>query len=680
MILLPRNWLTTARRESLLQLIPLLILLIAFGLRLYRIETQSFWNDEGNTVRLIQRPVDELIAAAGRDIHPPGYYLILKAWSILTGESEFSLRLFSALAGLVTVACVYSIGRILSQRGVGWLAAAFTALNTFSIYYGQEARMYALTAAIAAGSLLCFVVWASRIGRSRRGAWQAGIGFALLNACGLYTHYTYPFVMLAQAVLALLLTVRSSGNLIRIPREASHRPYGNANRRPMIFSSFVVLNILTLILFAPQISTAIRQVTQWPRTGAPVDFGTGISTVAAWLTFGNSATNVPLWIYGVCILFALASLLPDWLNKPYPMVWRIIVPWIVLGVVIVPLFALGLYRTANLKFLLPAQFATALILARGGWYLWEIGSPSIVVFREALPRLIGGLGVFYLFTIYPDAINNLYTRPEYQRANYRSMAQTIQALETNGQTADSAIILDAPNQEETFTLYYQGDAPIFPLPRGLGGDDSATRAATESVIAAHSRIFVLYWGESERDPNRIVEKTLTESTFQIASNWFGDVRLVQYSVLRGDFIPFNTGLAQFTDTAASITLTNPAINGTIFAPGDVLGVRVNWTADRLLTKRYKVFLQLLNVEGRLVTQRDAEPGNNLILTTTWQPGIPVEDAHGLLIPPTTPDGRYSVIIGLYDLNDPSARLPLNGDPSITYLTLTTIEVTRAKIR
>ncbi|HVO42084.1 MAG TPA: glycosyltransferase family 39 protein, partial [Aggregatilineales bacterium] len=90
-----------------------LIVLLACGLRFYRIDYQSLWNDEGNSLRLAERSIPDLIAAARLDIHPPGYYLALKGWIALTGESEFSLRALSAFTGVLTVACVYALGRSL---------------------------------------------------------------------------------------------------------------------------------------------------------------------------------------------------------------------------------------------------------------------------------------------------------------------------------------------------------------------------------------------------------------------------------------------------------------------------------------------------------------------------------------------------------------------------------------
>src|SRR5579859_4000717 len=95
---LPFN--STTRAQMLRALYPIGVLgivLLAAVLRFHLLGQQSFWNDEGNTLRLVERPVPALLDAASHDIHPPGYYLALKVWWRLTGDSEFALRAFSAL-------------------------------------------------------------------------------------------------------------------------------------------------------------------------------------------------------------------------------------------------------------------------------------------------------------------------------------------------------------------------------------------------------------------------------------------------------------------------------------------------------------------------------------------------------------------------------------------------------
>lgn len=621
-------------RQQVYRLAPLAILLLATGLRFHQIDQQSLWNDEGNSLRLAERAIPDLIGAARLDIHPPGYYLALKAWITVTGESEFALRSLSALFSVLAVACVYALGKKLFAQGAGTVAALLVALNTFNIYYGQEARMYAALALFAAASMWTFICWIDRP------SWRSGIALALLNAAGLYTQYSYPAVMLTQGILFALLWL--------------HR------RDRMMILAYVTVNLLTIGLFVPQIGPAIVQISGWPRTGEAVPVGSGLLTVAQWLTYGSTTGQVPWWAYLWPTLFVLAAILPDWIHRPRtaaPSWWRRLLPWLWLLITIGPLFALDLFRTANLKFLLPVQIAWALLIGRGIWLLWEIGSPMLFIFIEALPRLAAGLGLLSMITFASDVINNLYTDAAYTRPNYRAIARTI----AYGARLGDAIVLDAPNQQEVFSYYYHGDAPIYALPRGLGGDDAATSAELTTVITQYHRIFVLYWGETERDPHKIVEKTLSSQAFAVNSTWYGDVRFTQYATLPATSeLPIKIA-ARF---GASIMLASASLTATTVSPGDALGVTLNWSTDQHLDRRYKVFVQLLNTQGVLAAQHDSEPGNYLAITTTWTPGQTITDMHGLGIPADLPSGDYQLIVGMYDSEPPQMRLPVNNSDHV----------------
>jgi len=156
------------RAFSTLALFALLILL-AFAVRFHFLERQSLWNDEGNSLRLAQRSVPDLLDAAGRDIHPPGYYLALKGWLALAGESEFGLRALSALQGVLTVAVTMALGRTLFGGATGALAGLFVALSPFAVTYSQETRMHAQLALLSAASMALFARW---LGEASVGAYR----------------------------------------------------------------------------------------------------------------------------------------------------------------------------------------------------------------------------------------------------------------------------------------------------------------------------------------------------------------------------------------------------------------------------------------------------------------------------------------------------------------------------
>src|SRR5262249_53734529 len=149
---------------------------------------QSLWNDEGNSYVQALRSFSEIAANAGRDIHPPGYYWLLAIWRLLTGTSEFALRSLSVFASVLSIAFAYALGRRLFGWTAAITAAILIALNTFSIYYAQEARMYALLALWSAASF-----WALA-GLLRRPSSRWALALALFNAAGLWTQYAFPFV------------------------------------------------------------------------------------------------------------------------------------------------------------------------------------------------------------------------------------------------------------------------------------------------------------------------------------------------------------------------------------------------------------------------------------------------------------------------------------------------------
>lgn len=617
--------------------LPILIVLLAAIVRFHALEVQSLWNDEGNSLRLAERPIPELLAAAAHDIHPPGYALALKAWTGVVGDTEFGLRALSAFGGIMAVAFSYALGKRLFAPGGGVMAAFFVAVNTFQVYYGQETRMYALLALWAVAALWAFVGWTARPN------WRDGLLLALFNAAGLYTQYAYPAVMLTQGILVVILLV------IRV---RDGRPI-----RPLIIG-FVALNLITLALFAPWLPTALRQIGGWPSTGQAVAPLSALGTLTQWFVYGKTALRVEPLAYLWPGIFLAAAFIPDWIRKRQPFGWRLALPILLLLVTLVPFFALGLYRDSNLKLLIPLQIAVALLIGRGAWLLWELGTPNFVVLIESLPRLFAIFGVMSMASTFGDSLTALYSNSTFARDDYREMARIISE---KPRPAD-AIILDAPNQQEVFSYYYQGSAPVYPLPAGLGGDDEATRASIRQIIASHKRIFVLYWGESERDPGRIVEKELNAATFPALSRYFGDVRFVQYSVPstsvpRGEQV-FD---ARFGDV---MTLSGITVDTRNVHQGDVLNLTLFWQSQKPIDKRYKIFIHLLNADGKIVTQRDSEPGNNLNPTTLWKPGVRIPDLHGLLIPLTLPAGKYRLSMGVYDLDQPTVRLPVNGTDAV----------------
>ncbi len=619
-----------------------LLLLAAAGLRIGGIGDQSLWHDEGNSYVQATRTPGAIVENAARDIHPPGYYLLLAGWRVLTGDSETALRLLSAFASIITVALAFALGRRLYGDTAGLAAGAITTLHSFSLYYAAEARMYALLALWVTLGFWLLTLFLAR--PSGRGA----LILALVTIAGLYTHYAYPLFMLAQGAVVLLYLV------YRRPDRAWLRT----------LALYIGANALALLAFAPWLPTALVQIGSW--TGLPTTPIPPIEAFAALLRvllFGIAPTLEAQSIPLILMLFG-ALTLPTHRDH-----WRWLIPiaWTLLPLVI--FVGIGAYQPDDTKLMLPAQAGAALWIGRGVWVLW---TGRALVVRDRLRHLTGraaggnpdsprraliltvglklaaALSLVWVLLALANGLGALRTDPALQRADYRQIAADISAASRPG----DSIILTAPNQQEVFRYYYRGSAPVHPLPEGLNVDDAATASAVAQIVQRYERIFAVFWGESERDPNRIVETTLDSGAFEIADRWYGDVRLARYVTPDTMTQTIRSG-ARFGE---SIVLEAYALNGDSFSASDALQVELTWRldADAPLTTRYKVFLQLLRPDGTLAAQRDSEPGGGTAPTTTWQPGVPVTDRGALAL--ELDAERYTLIVGLYPIDHPSARL------------------------
>ena len=616
----------------------LVILILASAVRFHQIDAQSLWHDEGVSYGLALRTLPESARHVASEVHVPLYFWGLHGWVKLTGATEFAMRMYSALFSVFSVAVAYAIGKRLFGNVAGIATAGFIALNTFSIYYAQEMRMYAMltaTAGISMWALIAFV---------RNPQWRWGILFAVMNVAGALQHYSYPFLMITQGVLVVIYLIGMAWQAYQ--SKQSYRPMVN------LFGRYTAVNLLTILLYVPWILTGgPSKIGIQPNISPFVPMDELLLMIQGWLSFGRtfelSIGGMGVVIYSL-LLFGLLVLPQHRKRKAW---WDMLVP--VLWVLIPTLLYLYLDLYARyLRFLLPAQLGFALWMGRGVWVLWNLQTRERTAPIKHIPKIAGVVATLALMLNMANGLAPLYDHPEFQRDNYRAMAERIET-----QAGDNdAVILDAPNQAETFFYYYTGDTPVYELPRNK--DDSQTLADTQNIIGDHERLFVLFWGADEQDPNGIVENTLNNEAFQIRDEWVGDVRFVQYATP-----------AEFTDVVdadvpfgESISLVSYALSDETFSAGDVLQLQLNWQTDAPLVTRYKVFVQLLNPDGILATQRDSEPAGGLAITTQWETDTLITDNHALVLPDTLLEGEYALIIGLYDLNDPSSRLAVgDGD-------------------
>ena len=637
----------TGNKTLIFTSLALLIILMATAVRFHNLGTQSLWYDEGVAYTHALRTLPELVPLLQRNVHVPAYFGLLGLWEDVAGSSEFSLRALSAFFSILSVAWTYALGKRLFHPIAGLVAAALVALNTFSIYYGQEARMYAMLAAVASASMWVYVGFLNEISVRKRHAssLRYGIALGLLNGIGVYTHVVYALVMISQGVMAVIWLGAMLYAEIKADKRFDSRPTAKT------LLAYVLANLLTIALFSPWLSVAISQVFSQPNISDTVPLEQVLRVLQGWFAFGNtfelSMGNMGFVVY-FFLLFGLIWSEPQ-RQKKWGW-WHMLLPviWVLVSVLLYLYLEL---TTRYVRFLLPTQLAFALWMGRGVWVLWTRKTRDQQSPIRFLPKVAAVFATAVFLLGLANGLNPLYTHPDFQRDDIRGLSEQIEARLQEG----DAVLVSAAGVEEILRYYYSASAPIYALP--TSPDDTETAQAVQEIVNSHERIYAVFYGTDEQDPNGIVESTLNENAYEITEQWIGDMRFAQYAS-PATFDDIQTIDLQFGD---HITLQSYALNRDTLLAGDLLQLQLSWTVDDTPDTRYKVFLQLLNGDGALVAQRDSEPAGGLSLTTTWQPDSSVIDNHALAIPADLTEGDYSLILGLYDIDDPSARLMVNGE-------------------
>lgn len=602
-------------------------LLLAFALRLHKLDAQSFWYDEGNSARLVERSIHLVLEGAAGDIHPPLYYLILKAWREGAGSSEAGLRSLSAFASTLTVALAFAAGRALRGMRAAWLAAWFAAVAPFSVYYAQEARMYAL---LALWAMLSTWAWLRASPCTR----ALDLLFVTSTAAGLYTHYAYPFVVAAQGLGVLVQAVSA-----RTLKQALY---------PL--ARFVLLTVLALALFAPWMPTALRQLSGWSVTRDQHDLPTTLLTIARTLVVGHTLPTgqslLPMLLWLGAAGVGLTAL-----RRTDQTFWAALLlapPVLLLG--------LGAYREAYLKFLLVGSAPLCVLSALG------VDTLARRFASASVQRNVALLGALSLAASVSPALTNLYDNPAYARDDYRGLQRWIAAH----MRAEDAVLFLAPNQWEVYTYYQGNDQNLYPL-RYRPSTYAVVAQQLEAIAAAHPRFFTIYYGEREADPEGWYEQWLNQNAFKAHERWVGNLRVAVYGALQHQGLQPLEGFTpvRFGDSIALVGVRA----GSVARAGDVWPLELQWQALAPITQRYTVFVHIGDSSAPPKAQFDSEPQHGLLPTTRWRVGEVVLDRRGVWLRTLTPGEAATVFIGLYDAtsgtrlaaNHPNAnegRLPL----------------------
>ena len=172
-----------------------LVLIIVTGFELYNLTAVALWHDEAFSGLLPQYNLKEMMYRIGLDVHPPLYYLLLKGWVMILGNTLFTLRLFSVFFGVLTVIVLYLfLKEVFENQKLALFSSILLAFNSFFIQFVIEARMFTL------GIFLVVLSSFFLLKALKNKKWSWWLLYSLSVSFGLYTHYYIFFSILAQAL------------------------------------------------------------------------------------------------------------------------------------------------------------------------------------------------------------------------------------------------------------------------------------------------------------------------------------------------------------------------------------------------------------------------------------------------------------------------------------------------
>ncbi len=630
------------------------ILLVAFGLRVAGLGAGSLWYDETVSVHLAAKPLPALVAHTARDIHPPGYYLLLHPWLRLAGESELAAAYFSLFFGLLLVALAYHLGRRVFGPRAGLWAALLVSLSPYNLWYSQEVRMYTLGAALGVGLILATLA----LLRSDQGAvpwWRLAL-YAALGAAALWTLYYSAFLLLAL-------------NLLVVAWWLVWRRQPGGGRW---LAGWALAQLGVLLLYAPWLPVAWRQATQPPVPPWRGFTALGPLLAETWSALSLGQSAAPPWAWAGALLFALLVALGLAGRRAR------VEAWFLAGSVLLPVLLIYL-----------ASYATPLYHVRYAFtystsFYVLAGAGVDVLWRRRRPAAwlsLGLAGVLALVSVYAYHTDPRYT-PDDHRAAVRFLAEAWRP--------GDVVVVDAGYAYPALLTYWPGESishvgrlaagspaadaegaggPVVLLagsvdgspalgwgdPRSdfyaMSGDETA--AALEQLFAGYDRLWLYRIYDTVTDPGGFIRGWLEDHGQQFEDRVFaGEASLRVQGYLTGrDPLPGmeaqdGAALAGGPLVLEGSTALPPAVE-----VGDALDLALAWRAGDTPPADAVLFAGLFDAEGRRWAQADDRPSGALYPSGEWQPGSVVRTPLRVRIPPGTPPGTYAVEVGWYRFED-----------------------------
>lgn len=601
--------------------------------------------------------------------HPPGYplyTLIGWGWAHILpfGEVAWRMNLLSAVLAAAAVGLTYVVIKVILNQTIpktptsAQCVIAVIAAATFAVtptFWSQAiiAEVYTLHALLVA--LILWLVlqaqhrpWAGRVLAVTIGVAMTHhvTTILLIPAVVVYlvSQLERPIVIKAQTVIqhGILVSVPLLLYLY-IPLIAPATPY----------ATLTLSETQTLILYDNTISGFLSHVTATAFTGDLQPAAVGIERL--WLVWQLLLQQVG-W---PGIILAVVGLIRLWQGQQRGLT-------LLTGLIFLAVICFNLIYFIGDVFVLfiPAWLIVCIWLGVGvlGLSHWladrfvrqKIGSEDSVIFqrmrqqlwRNAYQILTLGFPLFFFALPIFLGVTNLAIVNQNETTQFRERWQEI----LTEPLPDSAILLSNDRNEIMPMWYYQyveNQRPdllgLFPLITPDPTYAHISGVLDQALLSDRPVYLIKPMAGLSLKANLTPEGTLFRAT---------PINLIP-SYENRQTLSDQTG-------AASLTLLGYDLSATIVQSDDPLEVSLYWQVDQDLEIDYTSYVHLITAEGAGLTQSDHRPGGDFYPSSHWQIGETVRDRHRLTVPANTPDGEYTLRVGMYHQPEAGVIQPLGA--------------------
>lgn len=617
-----KPFLTTRKNNPALRFLLLGLILLAFFRVTWSLDANALWWDESLTLQRAELPWPQLIQdtlvvkdgfneQSTTDQHPFFFFAIVGVLIRLAGENEYVLRFPSVLSAtlLVPVVWVMAMGlqrrQIVAQTTPFW-AALFAATSPFYLWYGQEARPYALWAVLAL--LSTYLLWRAAKEELFIGS-RWSLGYLLALTLFVTTQY-YALFLLPLHALLIWASVRQTN-----PRLANFLAAG-IGLATMLLGGLVGWYLLS-------------------RTGGenferiPIDIL--LPDLLNAYSLGLSVNINQVWWLDLFIGF-MAILGVGWAVRSWKQVRQS--GWLIAGFVLIPLLILLAINAVQ-----PAYMNARHMSLIGGGYLLAVGAGVALLWSRQ--RWLGLLAGLLIIGGASYSTLNYFTVEAYGKDDYRGMAAYFAPQMQPG----DLILLQPAASWRIFEYYlpvnriheYNRQLEVSKQPETLRPADTygvpllfqpweAQFAQLQVWKQRYRRIWFIKSGTNPFvDPDELIETWLNENMYLIQEKRFFSHSALRVNTYMAEPPVFNQPITvegtplmvNFDDQIrlVGLNLEQPLTN---HSP---LPITLTWQAISETDLHYKSILRLIQIgatgEEILLGITEREPYGGTISTAFW---------------------------------------------------------------